>query len=260
MFSMIDALLNDPKWFLEFALYRIPAVLIALIFHEWAHGFVAYKLGDPTAKSMGRLSLNPLRHLDPLGTIMMFFLGFGWAKPVPINPNYFKNPHRDDFLVSIAGIVMNFILFLLFLILTVFLNSLLWNPDVYRYNTLHDMLGFQNGAINVILAGYGNDYFQEFFARPGILWAVRLTSQIAMVNMYIAIFNLFPVPPLDGSHIVNDLFFKGKLFASRRVANMGFAALMLLSFTGVLGRIMAFLGNGLQSGALSLIAAVMGLF
>lgn len=260
MFSMIDALLNDPKWFLEFALYRIPAVLIALIFHEWAHGFVACRLGDPTAKSMGRLSLNPLRHLDPVGTIMMFFFGFGWAKPVPINPNYFKNPHRDDFLVSIAGIVMNFLLFLLFLILTVFLNSFLWNSEVYLYNSLHDMLGFKNGAINVILAGYGYEYFQDLMARPGILWAVRLTRQIAMANMYIAIFNLFPVPPLDGSHIVNDLLFKGKLFASRRVANIGFAALMLLSFTGVLGSVMSFLGEGLQSGVLSVIGAVIGLF
>ncbi|MDL2318956.1 site-2 protease family protein [Eubacteriales bacterium OttesenSCG-928-A19] len=256
---MIDALINDPKWFFEFALYRIPAVLIALVFHEWAHGYVAYRLGDPTAKQMGRLSLNPLKHLDPVGTLMMFFLGFGWAKPVPINPTYFKNPHRDDLLVSIAGIVMNLLLFLLFTILTVVLNQFLWHPQVFEANSLHDLLGFKDGVINYILAGYGNE-FSSFFARPGFLWAVRLTSQIAMVNMYIAIFNLIPIPPLDGSHLVNDLFFKGKLFVSQQTARIGFAVMMVLSFTGILGKVMGFLGDGLQAGVLSIISAVMRIF
>lgn len=257
MFSMIDALINDPKWFLEYALYRIPAVLIALVFHEWAHGYVAYRLGDPTAKQMGRLSLNPLRHLDPVGTIMMFFFGFGWAKPVPINPSYFKNPHRDDLLVSIAGITMNLILFLLFTILSVVVNQFLWEPVIFRYYTLHDLLGLKDGIINYILAGYGNE-LAEYFARPGLLWAVRLTSQIAMVNMYIAIFNLFPIPPLDGSHIANDLIFKGKLFASQQVGRIGFGVLMILSVTGILGKVMTFLGDGLQSGVLWVISAIMG--
>ena len=84
--SSLNELLNDPLAFLESLLYRVPAMLIALVLHEWAHGFVAYKLGDPTAKQMGRLSLNPLRHLDPLGTALRFLVGFGWAKPVPIDP------------------------------------------------------------------------------------------------------------------------------------------------------------------------------
>lgn len=254
---MIEALFNDPKWFLEFSLYRIPAVLIALILHEWAHGYVAYRLGDPTAKEMGRLSLNPLRHLDPIGTLLMFFLGFGWAKPVPINPNNFKNPHRDDFLVSIAGITMNLLLFLLFTVLTVVLNNQLWRPEILRYYSLHDLVGFKDGVINVILAGYGTEY-TEFYANPGLLWAVRLVSQISMVNLYIAIFNLLPIPPLDGSHVLNDLVFKGKLFVSQRSAQFFMLALMLLSFTGKLGGIMSFLGDGLQSGVLSVISAVMG--
>lgn len=259
MFSMIDALFEDPAWFLQMSLYRIPAVLIALVLHEWAHGFVAYRLGDPTAKNMGRLSLNPLKHLDPVGTVMMFFIGVGWAKPVPINPMYFKNKHRDDFLVSIAGITMNFILFLLFTILAVFLNNFLWTPGVLRYNTLHELLGIKDGIINYILAGYGTE-FSEYFARPGFLWAVRLTSQIAMVNLYIGIFNLFPIPPLDGSHIVNDVFFKGNLFASQRVAQFGMVALMILSITGVLGTVMTFLSNGIQGALLSLITWIMGVF
>lgn len=257
LFSMLDALFSDPKWFLEYSLYRIPAVLIALVLHEWAHGYVAYRVGDPTAKIMGRLSLNPLKHLDPVGTLMMFFLGFGWAKPVPVNPANFKNPHRDDLLVSIAGITMNLLLFLLFTILAVVFNQLLWQPIVFEYYSLHDLLGLKDGVINYILAGYGND-LSDLFLRPGVLWVVRLTSQIAMVNLYIGIFNLFPIPPLDGSHILNDLVFKGKLFASQRISQFGMLAMLLLSATGVLGRVMNFLGDAVQGGVLTVIAAIMG--
>ncbi|MDR0896728.1 MAG: site-2 protease family protein [Oscillospiraceae bacterium] len=255
---MIDLLLDDPLYFLELSLYRIPAVLIALVLHEWAHGYVAYRLGDPTAKLMKRLSLNPLRHLDPVGAVLMFLFGFGWAKPVPIDPRFFKKKHRDDLLVSIAGITMNLLLFLLFTFAMVGINSLLWEPDVYRYNSLQDMLGFRRGAVNAILSGLGMEYYSDRILRPELLWAVRLTSQIAMVNLYIAIFNLLPVPPLDGSHLANDLIFKGKLFVSPNVARIGMAGLMILSFTGVLGTVMSFLANGLQGGVLYLIALVVG--
>ena len=91
-------------------LLSIPAVIIALIFHEIAHGFVAYKLGDPTARAMGRLSLNPLKHLDPIGTLCMIFFRFGWAKPVPINTRFFKNPRRDMAITALAGPLTNFLI------------------------------------------------------------------------------------------------------------------------------------------------------
>ena len=91
-------------------LFVVPCVLIALTFHEFAHGYMAYKLGDPTAKNFGRLTLNPLKHLDPIGTICMIFFHFGWAKPVPINSRYFKKPRRDMALTAAAGPIMNFIL------------------------------------------------------------------------------------------------------------------------------------------------------
>ena len=133
LFTLLETLFQDPLYFLEYSLYRIPAVLIALVLHEWAHGYAAWRLGDPTAKMMGRLSLNPLRHLDPLGTVMMFLLGFGWAKPVPINPRYFKRPRRDDLIVSLAGIAMNLLLFLVFTLLMVLLHLLLWRPEVLAY-------------------------------------------------------------------------------------------------------------------------------
>ena len=258
MFSLVDALLNDPMWFLEYSLYRIPAVLIAMVLHEWAHGYVAFRLGDPTAQRMGRLSMNPMRHLDPMGALMMFFLGFGWARPVPINPNNFKKPHRDDLLVSIAGIAMNLLLFLAFTALSVALNNALWEPMILRSYTLREMLGVKEGFINHILAGYGMEWY-KFYANPDLLWAVRLTSQIAMVNLFFAIFNLLPVPPLDGSHVLNDVILKkDNLFASRRMAGAGMAAMLILSFTGVLGKVLVFLAGGVQSGVLSAIAALTG--
>ena len=91
-------------------LIRIPAVLIALTFHEVAHGYAAYRLGDPTAKSLGRLSLNPLKHLDPIGALCLLVFRFGWAKPVPINLRYFKNPRRDMALTALAGPLSNFVM------------------------------------------------------------------------------------------------------------------------------------------------------
>jgi Zn-dependent protease len=95
-------------------LIRIPAILIALTIHEFAHGYIAWRFGDPTARNAGRLTLNPLGHLDIFGTIMLFFGPFGWAKPVPVNPYYFTNPKRDNLLVSLAGPASNIVLALAF--------------------------------------------------------------------------------------------------------------------------------------------------
>ena len=113
-------------------LLRIPGLILALSFHEFAHGYAAYKMGDNTAKYNGRLSLNPLKHLDPIGTLCMIFFRFGWAKPVPINPRNFKNPRRDFALTALAGpgvnIIMAFVsalLFILSLKLTAVISGLL---------------------------------------------------------------------------------------------------------------------------------------
>lgn len=259
MFDFIDTIREDPWAFFESALYSIPAVLIALILHEWAHGYVAYRLGDPTAKNMGRLSLNPFKHLDPIGTLSMLFLRIGWAKPVPVNPENFKHPHRDDLLVSIAGITMNLLLFLLFTLVLIILNYFLWDPLVLEYYSLHDLIGYKSILLNVILNGSADMLTSSnMIARPGLIWVVRLTGLTALVNLNIAIFNLFPIPPLDGSHVVNDLLFKGKLFASPKVAGIGTAIMLVLVFTGVLSEVIGFLANGLQSGLLTVIEAVMG--
>jgi len=122
-------------------LYALPALLVTITLHELAHGFVAYKLGDPTAKNLGRLTLNPLKHIDPVGFLALIILRFGWAKPVPYNPNYFKNRRLGTFLVAIAGPLMNIILALLSLVVIVLLkyNDSIWYTlfqMMFMYNVI----------------------------------------------------------------------------------------------------------------------------
>ncbi|MBQ4573579.1 MAG: site-2 protease family protein [Clostridia bacterium] len=156
-------------------LMRIPCILIALAFHESAHGWMAYKLGDPTARSLGRLSMNPLKHLDPIGALMMILVGFGWAKPVPVNARYFKNPKRDMALTAIAGPISNLILG--------FFGTLLY-------------MIFSNLYINAVYSGAGS-------LMQTVLYVLLLFCMVFMsLNISLAIFNLIPVPPLDGSRLL----------------------------------------------------------
>ena len=235
-FSSVTELFQSPLAFLQSLLYRVPATLIALILHEWAHGFVAYKLGDPTAKMMGRLSLNPLHHLDPLGTVLLFVAGFGWAKPVPIDPRYFKHKHRDDLLVSIAGITMNVLLFLAFY--TLYYAAL-------RIAVSSGFLVRWQGAF--YYASGRNALFE---------YALTLLQYTAVLNLSLAVFNLLPVPPLDGSHLFNDLFLKKNLFVSRTVARYGMDVVMLLSLTGVLGKGIGFVTGAAMDGMDALLSRV----
>ena len=235
-FSSVTELFQSPLAFLQSLLYRVPATLIALILHEWAHGFVAYKLGDPTAKMMGRLSLNPLHHLDPLGTVLLFVAGFGWAKPVPIDPRYFKHKHRDDLLVSIAGITMNVLLFLAFY--TLYYAAL-------RIAVSSGFLVRWQGAF--YYASGRNALFE---------YALTLLQYTAVLNLSLAVFNLLPVPPLDGSHLFNDLFLKKNLFVSRTVARYGMGVVMLLSLTGVLGKGIGFVTSAAMDGMDALLSRV----
>ena len=142
----------------------IPGLIIAMVVHEYAHAQIAVKLGDPTPQLMGRTTLNPLAHLDPLGLIMLLVVQFGWAKPVEINPMNFKNPRRDDMLVSVAGPLANLI------------------------------TGFLATAFIV-----GLFYWEKGHLSEGTHLVLSL---IVLYNINFAIFNLIPVPPLDGSHIL----------------------------------------------------------
>lgn len=137
-----NLLFNNP---LAFIIIAIP-LMYAVIFHELAHGWVAYRMGDPTAKNLGRLSLNPLKHLDPMGTIMLFIFGFGWAKPVPVNFSLIRDYRKGMIFVSSAGIIANIIL----AFIALFIYSLL-SP---RESGMTGMLLFSFARINIILAAF----------------------------------------------------------------------------------------------------------
>ena len=111
---MLQSLLESPMEYLTQLVLRLPAVLIAICMHESAHGWVANRCGDPTARLMGRITLNPVKHFDPAGMLCLVFFGVGWAKPVPINPLHFRNYRKDDLKVSLAGVTTNLILALVF--------------------------------------------------------------------------------------------------------------------------------------------------
>ena len=113
MISYIESFFTDPVHTLIFFLLAFPGRILALSVHEFAHAWVANRCGDPTAKMLGRMTINPLKHLDPLGTILMLVVGYGWAKPVPVNPRNYRNYRQDDLKVSLAGVTMNLILFIL---------------------------------------------------------------------------------------------------------------------------------------------------
>ena len=141
--TWLDWLQSSPVEFVIYLVLLAVAVLASLTLHELAHGYVAYRCGDPTAKMLGRLTLNPLKHLDPFGAACLVLLGFGWAKPVPVNPRNFQNYRRDDFMVSIAGIAVNLTLFILSTALLVGLNSFIWTEEALLYVGLNNLVSVQ---------------------------------------------------------------------------------------------------------------------
>ena len=178
----------------------VPVFLLALTIHEFAHGWMAARLGDPTAKLQGRLTLNPLAHLDIIGTLAIVLIGFGWAKPVPVDSRYLQNPRRDMILISAAGPVSN-----------------------------------------ILLAALAAFCFQM------IPWGGLLTQQSAWlivpvasvvktsvsVNVILAVFNLLPVPPLDGSRVVSGLLPLRQALMYSRLEPYGFVIIFLLMYSGV---------------------------
>lgn len=196
MGSLLDSIIE--------LLIRLPIVVIALVVHEYAHGFVAYKLGDPTAKNMGRLSLNPANHLDPLGALCMLLFRFGWARPVPINPLYFKNPKVGMALSSLAGPSANIILS--------FIGSFFYVLSLKLGNLI--LATTQISALVTPLS-----YVCQFFAL------------FAILNMSLAIFNLIPLPPLDGSRILSIVLPQKTYFGMMRYERyiaLGFLVVLLI--------------------------------
>lgn len=191
---MISLIRSDPV----LLLLLLPTVLISLSFHEYAHGYVAYKCGDQTAKMMGRLTLNPMRHLDIYGTLMMFFIGFGWAKPVPVNTRNFRKPRRDIFLVSIAGITMNLIL--AFLGSIVFFGLAAFFMNQAGYGSFNEYVS-QINLLEPIVSYDQTSLF--YFLEPTQQIILQFFSLFVSINVGLAIFNLIPIPPLDGSKILS---------------------------------------------------------
>jgi Zn-dependent protease len=184
-----------------------PPLLLALTVHEFAHGYVAYRLGDPTAKSLGRLTLNPLKHLDPIGTIAFFFIKFGWAKPVPVNPAYFKNPKKDMLWVALAGPATNLGLAVISAIVTKFIWAL---ASMLPYSALAE-------AILVPLNG-------------------MLIASV-WINLVLCIFNFLPIPPLDGSRILTGILPNDLARSYLKVERYGFIIVLILAFSGVLSKV-----------------------
>ncbi len=251
----IQALLSDPVAYIKSILLILPAVLPALILHECAHGYAAYRLGDPTAKLLGRLSLNPLRHLDPLGTLCMVFIGLGWAKPVPINPGNFRHPRRDDLIVSVAGIVANLIMFLLgcAALLIILLIGLKAVPQAMWYTADEFLVELSGTLYRVSLSDVAlyPSIMSHYLITPylgrvaGVFY--EIIANFVYINLGLALFNLLPVPPLDGYHVFNDLLLKKSLYATKRAAQIGQGILLLLVWTGALSKVLGLAEDAVMS-------------
>ncbi len=193
MFSFVDMFKSGMVW------YLIPAALICIILHEFAHRFVAYKLGYPTAKAMGRLTLNPLKHIDPVGLLAMVLVGFGWAKPVPVDMRYFKSPKRDMALVGAAGPLMNFLIAFVFIIAAAAVEAFVFYT--FNYN-------------NFLQIAYNFCYYT------------------ALLSIGLGVFNLIPFSPLDGSKILGALLPDRAYYALLKYERYGMLVLVALMLVG----------------------------
>ena len=223
----VISLLSNPMALL-ILLYSIPGVLVAITFHEYAHAFAADKLGDDTPRLQGRLSLNPLAHLDPIGSLMLLFVGVGWGKPVQINPNNFNRTvsiSKGEAIVSAAGPIMNFILAIVFCIV---------------YFVIYKFAGaFVDTQIG------------------GIVLSIILST--VYINLGLGIFNLIPMPPLDGSKILkNFLPYRARAWmeSNEYLFYMIFLALWIF---GILGNIISPLINVVSDLLISGVGKLFGL-
>ncbi len=203
-------------------LLSLPVILLSLSVHEAAHGFVAWRLGDPTARNLGRLTLNPLKHLNLFGFLSMLFVGFGWANPVPINSRYFKKPRRDIALVGVAGPLSNLLLSLLFLLLLRFVGFG-WLAEL----EFHSQFTFHLAYFTIVFLYYG-----------------------VYMNVALAVFNLLPIPPLDGSRIFYIFLpprIQYKIMQYERQITLIFLLILLLEPFGLIGRLTDLILSGMFS-------------
>lgn len=196
LFHLLNLLLNNPIQFVITILILIVPLFVSIAFHEWAHGYVAYKFGDPTPKLQGRLTLNPFAHLDPAGTLMLFIIGIGWAKPVMLNPLYYPSKTKR-MLVSLAGPASNFLLALIFGLILVFLQLTTPETNSEIFKTLIT-------SINIIIR----------------------------INLILAIFNMIPIPPLDGSKVLAWILPERLEYYYLNFEAYGLMLILLILFSG----------------------------
>ncbi len=210
-------------------LFQLIVFLFAISVHESAHAWMASRCGDPTARMLGRVSLNPIRHIDPFGTILLPLIALlthipmlGWAKPTPVDPHNFKNPMRDDILTTLAGPFSNFILaciavtFLAAISITSHLGAAVIQGILFGYPRHLDELGSQTGSILLPLS--------------------LLAYDLMFINVVLGVFNLIPIPPLDGSHVLRHFLPES---ARRTYDTIGWIGLLILVYFGggLLGRL-----------------------
>ena len=280
-YGIIDELFADPLGTLFLLLLALPGRLLAISAHEAAHGWMADRCGDPTARLMGRVTLNPMKHLDPVGVLCMVLFGIGWARPVPVNPRNFKgnNYRKCDLLVSIAGVTMNLIMFLIgciamYAVIAVALAAIPLEAGLYASG---DFFRAYVDDVPVLVSGQYYYHLTELMRYGVSLGDLLITPALGqtagylfemlgyfvMTNLVLAVFNLIPLPPLDGYHVLNDLILKGRLFASRKVQQVSSLILYIALFSGTLSEVLGYVYDFVLGGVGTIASAafrLLGLF
>lgn len=205
LLDVLNGRFENPMDFIMNTIMLLPAIVIGLSFHEFAHGIVSYKLGDPTPKIQGRLTINPAAHIDPFGFIALIFAGFGWGVPVQIDPRYYKHRRRDEALVAIAGVTMNLLIAIVFafLVKLILVTSPVW----------------LSGKFGEVL--------------------IEVLMNVVIVNIVLLVFNLLPVPPLDGFGLITQMFKLENTEFYWKIYDKGFFILLALIMLGVTDKVIS---------------------